>query len=174
MPVNLDSYKYLALGSNAFRVLGILLSHSYAVSISITLQQVSILEQTLPAALSYVWGDPKNRVPIEIEGKFIHVTKICHAVLRALRYHTDTKFVWVDAICIEQGKAEKKGEQVALMGDIYRKAERAVAWPGPDGSEENLAKTEQEVTHATEVTEEFVLQEGEYLKHSTGLYMAGS
>jgi hypothetical protein len=48
MLVNLDSYKYLPLGSNAIRVLGILPSPFYTAPISITLQQVSILEQTLP------------------------------------------------------------------------------------------------------------------------------
>jgi hypothetical protein len=127
----------------------------------ITLQLVSILEQTLPAALSHFWGGPKNRVPIEIEGKFIHVIENCHAVLRALRHRTDTKLLWGDAICIEQGNAEEKGEKVALMGDIYQKAERAVAWLGPDSSEEGLAKTEDELMRATEVIEEFLLQEGE-------------
>jgi hypothetical protein len=160
IPVNLGSYKYLPLGRNVIRVLGILPSPSYAAPISITIQQVSILEQTLPATLSYVWGDPKDKVPIEIDGKFIHVTKNCQAALRALRHSTDTNFVWVDAICIDQDNVEEKSEQIALMGDIYRKAERAVAWLGPDGSEEDLAKAEEELMHATKVIEELALQEG--------------
>ncbi|KAJ9654070.1 hypothetical protein H2201_009051, partial [Coniosporium apollinis] len=157
---NLGSYKYRPLGSNAIRILGILPSSSYSAPISITLQQVSNFEETLPAALSYVWGDPKDKVPIEIGGKFIHVTKNCQAALRALRHSTDTKLVWVDAICIDQDNTEEKSEQVALMGDIYRKAERAVAWLGPDGSEEDLAKAEEELMYATEVIEELASQEG--------------
>ncbi|KAN0089922.1 HET domain containing protein [Hyaloscypha variabilis] len=160
MPVNLDSYTYLPLGSNAIRVLGIHPSPSFAAPISITLQQVSILEQTLPAALSYVWGDPKDKVPIEIDGKFIHVTKNCNAALQALRHRTDTKLVWVDAICIDQENSEEKGKQVALMGDIYKNAERTVAWLGPDGSEEDLAKMEEDLTHAVELIGGLALQEG--------------
>jgi Heterokaryon incompatibility protein (HET) len=159
MLVNLDSYKHLPLGSNAIRVLGILPSPSYSAPIRITLQQV-ILEETLSAVLSYVWGEPKDKVPIEIDGKFIHVTKNCQAALRALRHSTDTKLVWVDAICIDQDNAEERSEQVALIGDIFRKAERTFAWLGPDGSTEDLAKAEEELMHAAEVIEELALQEG--------------
>jgi Heterokaryon incompatibility protein (HET) len=159
MLVNLDSYQHLPLGSNAIRVLGILPSLSYSAPIRITLQQ-AILEETLYAALSYVWGEPKDKVPIEIDGKFIHVTKNCQAALRALRHSMDTKIVWVDAICINQDNSEEKSDQVALMGDIYRKAERTFAWLGPDGLTEDLAKAEEELKHAAEVIEELALQEG--------------
>lgn len=68
--------------------------------------------------------------------------------------------MWVDAICIDQDNAKEKGEQVALMGDIYRKAKCAVAWLGPDNSEEDLPKAEEELTRATEVIEELASQEG--------------
>jgi hypothetical protein len=72
--------------------------------------------------------------------------------------------VWVDAICIDQDNFEEKGEQLALMGDIYRKAEYAVAWLGPDSSEENLADEEEELRRAAVVIEELALQEGKYFE----------
>ena len=38
--------------------------------------------------------------------------------------------IWVDAICINQTDAVEKGQQVALMHRIYRRAERVAIWLG--------------------------------------------
>lgn len=42
-----------------------------------------------------------------------------------------TIVIWIDAICINQKDDEEKGWQVAMMGDIYRKASKVFAWLGP-------------------------------------------
>jgi Heterokaryon incompatibility protein (HET) len=49
--------------------------------------------------------------------------------------------MWIDAICIHQKDDLEKGPQVALMGDIYRLADRVVVWLGPeaDGSGRAMA-----------------------------------
>jgi hypothetical protein len=40
--------------------------------------------------------------------------------------------IWIDLICIDQSNDTERGHQVALMGQIYRKAQRTIAWLGHD------------------------------------------
>ncbi|KAK3367648.1 hypothetical protein B0H63DRAFT_515459 [Podospora didyma] len=42
-----------------------------------------------------------------------------------------SKFVWIDAICINQDDLDERPAQVKLMGAQYSQAERVVAWLGP-------------------------------------------
>jgi hypothetical protein len=40
------------------------------------------------------------------------------------------KYVWIDSICINQADLNERAQQVTLMGDIYRGAERVLVWLG--------------------------------------------
>ena len=42
----------------------------------------------------------------------------------------DVMFIWVDAICINQNDDVEKSWQVAMMWDIYQKAETVRVWLG--------------------------------------------
>ncbi|KAK1757050.1 heterokaryon incompatibility protein-domain-containing protein [Echria macrotheca] len=50
--------------------------------------------------------------------------------MRALRRTLHPVYLWVDAICINQASLPEKGEQVAMMADIYRSAEHVAIWLG--------------------------------------------
>ena len=39
--------------------------------------------------------------------------------------------LWIDQICIDQGSTAEKGDQVAIMGEIYRGASEVLIWLGP-------------------------------------------
>ncbi|KAH7402192.1 hypothetical protein DE146DRAFT_457811 [Phaeosphaeria sp. MPI-PUGE-AT-0046c] len=43
---------------------------------------------------------------------------------------TDTEYLWIDAICINQSDKEEKALQVAMMGEIYESAEHVAVWLG--------------------------------------------
>ena len=81
-------------------------------------------------ALSYTWGDPTDRVPIEANGETILVTKNLGTALWYLRKESDCRYLWIDAICINQDDINERSKQVALMGEIYRAARRVVSWLG--------------------------------------------
>jgi hypothetical protein len=49
------------------------------------------------------------------------------------------KYLWTDAICINQADLNKQKAQVLMMGDIYRCAETVIAWLGKDFSDTDLA-----------------------------------
>lgn len=91
--------------------------------------------------LSYVWGSTDNPKTIQIhasEGTFnFEATQNLHAALVQLRDPVFERFLWTDAICIDQGNNDEKAVQVAAMARIYGMASRVVAWLG--GEEERGA-----------------------------------
>lgn len=83
-------------------------------------------------ALSYVWGDtsPEKLTPIQIDDAILPVGRNLRSALLHLRDEEQPRTLWVDAICINQDDFDEKGRQVPLMGEIYRRATRAVVWLG--------------------------------------------
>ncbi|KAH8900489.1 HET-domain-containing protein, partial [Thozetella sp. PMI_491] len=88
-------------------------------------------------ALSYVWAQPVSDprdfpVPLtfQIGEHHVKIGENLAAALRRLRLPTDSRSVWADAICIDQTNTPEKNTQVQMMGEIYRKAKRTVAWFG--------------------------------------------
>ena len=49
-------------------------------------------------------------------------------LLRHLRSPKLSGQFWIDALCIDQGSFTERNQQVRLMGEIYSRANRAVAW----------------------------------------------
>ncbi|KAK4123075.1 hypothetical protein N657DRAFT_664174 [Parathielavia appendiculata] len=100
--------------------------------------------------LSYVWGEPTRRWPLDCNGKELLVTKNCHEALVNLRSRFFPRTLWIDAICINQAgtdeaTAERNG-QVAMMGEIYLKATRVLIWlgaPAQDATTSCLAMSDQ-------------------------------
>jgi len=89
-------------------------------------------------ALSYVWGDPNDddvAVSIlQLDSSMIkyRITKNLETALRRIRLEHMDRSIWADAICINQADISERSHQVAMMGDIYRKASRVVIWLGDD------------------------------------------
>ena len=101
------------------------------------LQQVDLNENPVYSALSYVWGSAFDCATIKCNGGDVEVTKNLAEALRHLRYESSPRYLWVDALCINQEDVDEKSHQVALMKDIYAYAEDVVVWLGPD--EEGIA-----------------------------------
>lgn len=91
----------------------------------------SLVEASIDApreyyALSYTWGDPALCDSIVIDGRRLRITASCAGALRRMLRGKAHRYIWVDSICINQANTtealEERGRQVAMMGDIYRKA----------------------------------------------------
>jgi hypothetical protein len=89
-------------------------------------------------ALSYAWGKHRNWLPRHIRvsspdsqrRRVLKISPNLEVALRHLRYENSKRTLWIDAICIDQANLQERGHQVRLMGDIYRRASRVVAWLG--------------------------------------------
>lgn len=58
------------------------------------------------------------------------MTKHLHAALLELQQPAVPRLVWIDQLCIDQANLQERNEQVSIMADIYRRAERTVVWLG--------------------------------------------
>ncbi|KAK0729527.1 heterokaryon incompatibility, partial [Lasiosphaeris hirsuta] len=82
-------------------------------------------------ALSYVWGDMNVREhDLVCNGVVIKITRNLWTALRAVWAKSPGRRLWVDAICINQDDIPERNQQVNMMGDIYRRAERVIVWLG--------------------------------------------
>lgn len=89
--------------------------------------------------LSYAWGAPDLARTILIDGCTLHITANLEVALRHLRYASDKRVMWIDAICINQEDKPERSQQVGIMGDIYASAQRVVVWIGPEDKTSNRA-----------------------------------
>lgn len=110
-------------------------------------------------ALSYCWGDPKEPRPLYVssisnkkssDGKAVTdyephrngtllIQQNLHAFLEGLRRRRYNRFIWIDAICINQGSQEDKFNQIPLMRYVYEGAELVYVWLGEAAAAEESA-----------------------------------
>lgn len=92
-------------------------------------------------AISYVWGSNQKVARISCFDRDNQIISSLETVLRHLRLADKERTHWADSIWINQEDRKEQGNQVALMGDIYRAATRMLAYLGkdPDGHGQNVA-----------------------------------
>jgi hypothetical protein len=81
-------------------------------------------------ALSYTWGDSTPLHTIFVDGKPLQVRQNLWSFLQQARESKVTKYLWIDALCIDQGHLKERNHQVWMMGEIYSRAERVIVWLG--------------------------------------------
>lgn len=88
-------------------------------------------------ALSYVWGEDADRVPIRVNGQVFQATKSLASALRYVPRHWKSKFpgrnktelrIWADAVCINQSDPDERAHQVQLMKGVFSGAEMVMCW----------------------------------------------
>lgn len=135
MPMEWFKYHSLA-GSDHIRLLRV----EYRPTEDRFTQRYTIIETQLAGAppyqtVSYVWGDSKPRWPLELSnGSVIHVNDSIHTALPYLVAQCNSGYLWIDQVCIDQRNLSERSEQVAIMGEIYARAENCLVWLG-EGTE---------------------------------------
>ncbi|KAK5689840.1 hypothetical protein LTR97_012599 [Elasticomyces elasticus] len=83
---------------------------------------VSLDDMPVYNTISYVWGDPSTRSEVDISGTRLSVPINTALALRRMRLDDTVRIVWIDSICINQKDIHERGQQVSIMGDIYRRS----------------------------------------------------
>jgi hypothetical protein len=81
-------------------------------------------------AVSYTWGEPHFLHSVVIHGLRIAITANVDVMLRHLRKVRKVRYLWIDAICLNQDDPVEKASQIERMGLIYRAAKRVNIWLG--------------------------------------------
>ncbi|POS79917.1 hypothetical protein DHEL01_v201694 [Diaporthe helianthi] len=129
-------YKPLPNG-HSIRVL-ILDPGSAEASLKTRLEVVDLDKEVGYEAMSYTWGHPKDQVSLRVGGQTVFIPKNLENALRRLRYPDRRRYIWADAVCINQADLSERGQQVSIMRNIYTKARRVLVWLGQDKT--NYAK----------------------------------
>ena len=128
--------------SNKIRLLKIC-DKSEGKPISCVLHEVSLDDEYV--ALSYMWGDGPPSKYIELNGQLFPVQQNLWDFLNQRRQDEEAdgeaKYIWIDALCINQKCNSEKSHQVAIMGNIYLNASWVHIWLGPDKESLSQAMT---------------------------------
>ena len=65
--------------------------------------------------LSYTWGTSNNRRAIWLNNSVITISEPLDMVLRSLQHETESRFLWVDFVCINHDDLKEKEQQVRHM-----------------------------------------------------------
>ncbi|KAI9878947.1 MAG: hypothetical protein M1830_010065 [Pleopsidium flavum] len=124
-------YRYKALRNGEIRLLDLSAGETSS-QLSCRIVHCSIDDPPLFEALSYTWGPPGDSHTISCDNEDICVTVNLKSALLRLRSPVLQRKLWIDQICINQDELQERNEQVALMGDIYRKAQQVLIWLGEE------------------------------------------
>ncbi|KAE8447147.1 hypothetical protein EG329_011131 [Mollisiaceae sp. DMI_Dod_QoI] len=149
MTRNIRSLQYESLANSEIRLLEIIYDGRFG-RVRCNLSAVSLDDNPVYSALSYVWGEPTYHSKIIVNGHAVPVTRTLERALRHVRFQwtqyltnrrsneinnnhpMDSLRLWVDALCINQEDPIERSVQVQLMGRIYSSAQLVVAWLGDD------------------------------------------
>ncbi|WJG36102.1 heterokaryon incompatibility protein-domain-containing protein [Fusarium oxysporum Fo47] len=115
---------------DALSLTDLTLSSHYGDPVRCTLHTMSLYDNPCYEALSYSWGDPYICHVIEVDGQEATATRNLYNALRRLRIVDKTRYVWADALCINQADTAERTHQVGLMRNIYSSTTEGTLWLG--------------------------------------------
>ena len=132
--VNNSIYKPLNREARQIRILKVAAATDTGEDIYCTLEFATLYDkpQSNPIyeALSYAWGNRREKRMIFVNGVPFAITRNLDVVLRYLRSRSHDRTLWIDAICIDQSNLSEKSHQVAFMRQIYSCASQVLVWLG--------------------------------------------
>ncbi|KAF2116900.1 heterokaryon incompatibility protein-domain-containing protein [Lophiotrema nucula] len=99
-------------------------------------------------AISYTWGPPVFpgkllcSVPDVVQSyksALLPITESLATALKNFRRPDSVRYIWADAVCIDQSNPLERNVQVAIMDQIYRAASSVLVWLGEADSETESA-----------------------------------
>jgi hypothetical protein len=101
-------------------------------SIQLSICQIRLRDAPKYEALSYEWGIQMCDKHILCDGQELRVTTNLAVALDNLRLADKSRWMWIDAICIDQTNLSERNQQVSMMRDIYARADMVLLWIGDE------------------------------------------
>lgn len=137
-PIDIDSYKYESLDSSTSHIRLIKLEPKNGNTITANLFIASLDHAPKYEALSYTWGNSRELSMIHLDDTPFQVTRNLGMALEKLQ-GTETRIIWIDAICINQKDDHERSDQVTKMRTIYAQASAVIVWLGDHSEYSALA-----------------------------------
>jgi len=108
--------------------------------VSCKFHTISLEKPPVYTALSYTWGSPDVTKTIELDGTPFEVRENLWDFLRQAQCNRSSRsrYLWIDALCINQSRVTERNHQVGMMGEIYSKAANVAVWLGSKNPEVEL------------------------------------
>lgn len=187
MNTTTSQYEYSPLGTTPFeiRLVRIVLD-APSDTLAVHIQQFPLDLCPPYLALSYAWGDLTNSLPCHINDGCINITRNLERFLRTCWYrqratHYDyydirghltgvspyphEMYLWIDALCIDQGNVNERNVQVRRMKEIYEQAAFVIIWLGEEADESDLAMKAMR-SFAWDMIREFYADTEQFAKNS--------
>lgn len=137
--------------SRSFRLIKELASDATGCHLSCVLESFSLDARPAYRCLSYTWGpaltsnagsgEHTNPAKVELVVRAEEATgvlsineNLSDALCQLAESFSlgTTRYMWIDAICIDQDNLEERSSQVSMMDSIYSGAEKVIVWLGKD------------------------------------------
>jgi hypothetical protein len=115
-----------------------------------------LVEKFHYCALSYTWGDATPRYCIEVDGVQRFVAKNLWQFLSGACNRGEHRWLWIDALSINQSDTEERSHQVGIMSSIFRGALEVIVWLGPDSGHSSILTNLGRLQEATTLRRAFV------------------
>jgi hypothetical protein len=127
-------------GPNQIRLITILPAERKA-PMKLELEHTELYSAVKYECLSYSWGaDVSDRI-VTLNNSLFRISATLHIALEHLRYVSQKRKIWIDAISINQADIAERNNQVAMMRKIYENAMRVNVWLGPATESSKQAMT---------------------------------
>ncbi|KAJ8130378.1 hypothetical protein O1611_g3252 [Lasiodiplodia mahajangana] len=121
------TYNPIDLNTSAFRLVRLLKGNGYEIYcelIDATLDNDALISYE---AISYTWGQDEGVYSsVYIQGRSLKIRLNLWNILHDIRQSTKDRYLWIDAISIDQTNDKERRHQVERMRDIYSRAERVL------------------------------------------------
>ena len=104
---------------------------------SLTLHIFDINDAPPFYVIFYVWHDPELEVSKTCNNRKLMITNSLGSALEKLVPWSRGTYLWTDGICINQSNIAERNHQVTLMGNIYGRASKVLAYQGDSGPTED-------------------------------------
>jgi hypothetical protein len=79
-------------------------------------------------AINYAWGDAGDRENVYCDHSVAAITRNLFEALHVFRHVSTPRYLWADAICINQQGTSERSSQVQLIGRVYSGALKVLLW----------------------------------------------
>ena len=103
-----------------------ILPNNQTSTLSLELNEVNLDDDPVYGAISYTWGNEQDTAFVIVNNVYVPIRQNLLNFFFHLRSQNYSRQLWVDALSIRQDNLIEKGQQVGMIGRIFRSAQKVL------------------------------------------------